>query len=148
MRLISGVHFVRSAGLAAASTMFLLGSLGGCVHHVHSARAPSVHSRDHGPPPHAPAHGVRRQQHRDGVELAFDSGLGVHVVVNRPDYYWYTDRYLRWVAGEWSVSSRLDGHWAVVSIDAVPAGLVSKHSKHHKRAKHRGKHHWPAKHGY
>jgi hypothetical protein len=145
MRVVS----VLRAGLAAVLAMFLLGSLGGCFYHVHSPRSASVHGRGHGPPPHAPAHGHRHKKHQDGIELVFDSGLGVYFVVDRPGYYWHGDRYLRWVSGSWSVSRRFDGHWSGISIDAVPAGLVAKHSKHHKQAKkHRGKHGGPAKHDH
>jgi len=137
-----------SAGTSAALVFVLLVPLAGCVTHVHSERAPSVHARGHGPPPHAPAHGHRHARHRDGVELVFDAGLGVYLVVDRRDYYWYRDRYLHWVSGSWWVSDRFDGGWVEVSIDAVPAGLVSKHSGHHAKKKHRKKHGWPAKHGY
>ncbi len=55
----------------------------------------------HGPPPWAPAHGYRRNhqrayQHRDAtVDLAFDSGLGVYVVVGLPNYYYWDGFYLR-----------------------------------------------------
>ena len=141
---------LRSAGVALALAMFLLGPLGGCVHHVHGQRAPSVHGRGHGPPPHAPAHGHRHKRHRDDVELVFDSGLGVYLVVDRPDYYWHRDRYLHWSSGSWRVSHRIDGDWAVVSVDVVPVALHSKYSKrkHHGKAKRRHKHGWPAKRSY
>src|SRR5262245_11687981 len=49
----------------------------------------------HGPPPWAPAHGHRRHhqrayQHRDAtVDMVFDSGLGVYVVVGLPNYYYW-----------------------------------------------------------
>jgi len=140
---------LRSAGLALALAMFLLASLGGCAYHVHSERAPSVHGRGHGPPPHAPAHGHRHKRHTDEVELAFDAGLGVYLVVDRPGYYWHRDRYLHWSSGRWSVSHRMDGHWAAISIDAVPARLTAKHSKHkhHGKAKRYNEHGWPAKRG-
>jgi len=80
--------------------------------------------------------------------LVFDVGLGVYVIVDRPDYYWHRDRYLHWASGSWRVSDRFDGHWAEISIDAVPARLVSKHSGHHGKKKHRNKHGWPAKRGH
>jgi hypothetical protein len=143
-------RILRSAGLAVALATFLLGPLGGCAYHVHSERAPSVHGRGHGPPPHAPAHGHRHKRHPDQVELVFDAGLGVYLVIDRPGYYWHGDRYLHWSSGSWSVSHRIDGGWAAISIDAVPAGLTAKYSKqkHHGKAKHRKKHGWPAKRGY
>lgn len=145
MRVVSIVRGCRSAGLAAALVTFLLGPLGGCVHHVHSERAPKVVGHGHGPPPHAPAHGHRHKRHQDQLELIFDAGLGVYVVVDRPNYYWHRDRYLHWASGSWRVSHRLGGSWVEISSEAVPAGLVAKHSKHHRKKKHRGKHSWPAK---
>jgi hypothetical protein len=148
MQEVSTDRPLRSAALAAALAMLLVGPLGGCVYHAHSERPPSIHGQGHGPPPHAPAHGHRHKRHQDELELAFDAGLGVYVVVDRPGYYWYRDRYLHWAAGSWSVSHRFDGHWAEISIDAVPRSLVSKHSKHHRKKKHRNKHGWPAKHGH
>src|SRR5258705_13086779 len=49
----------------------------------------------HGPPPWAPAHGYRRhhqqayQSRPDTVDLGFDDGLGVYMVVGFPAYsYW------------------------------------------------------------
>jgi hypothetical protein len=148
MWVVSIARARRSAALSAVLVVILLGPLGGCVYHSHSERAPSVHGQGHGPPPHAPAHGHRYKRHQDGLELVFDAGLGVYVVVDRPDYYWHRDRYLHWVSGSWRVSNRFDGHWAAISIDAVPARLVSMHSGHHGKKKHRKKHGWPAKRGH
>ena len=139
---------VKSPVLVTALVGMLLVPLGGCVHHVHGAARPSVHAKSHGPPPHAPAHGHRHKRHRDGVELVFDAGLGVYVVVNEAGHYWHTDRYLRWVAGEWSASYRIDGGWVVISGDTVPPGLTRKHAKRHKKAKHGHRRNWPAKRGY
>ncbi|MBW2316987.1 MAG: hypothetical protein JRH10_22740 [Deltaproteobacteria bacterium] len=135
-----------SAGWVLAFAVFLLAPLRGCVYLAPSQRAPSIFAQGHGPPPHAPAHGHRHRRHQDELELVFDAGLGVYSVVGRPDYYWHRDRYLHWTSGSWRVSRRFDGRWAGISIDAVPAGLVSKHSKHHRKKKHRKKHRWPAKH--
>jgi len=129
-----------AAALFIAATI----AVSGCVHH-HPAAAPSVHAHRHGPPPHAPAHGYRHKHHRDGVELAFDSGLGVYVVVDWPGHYWYVDRYVRWSDGHWSASARVDGGWIVIGSDEIPARLVAKHSRHPKRAK-RSKHGHPARH--
>ncbi len=138
----------RSAGMLAALLMVSLSAASGCVHHHHHPVVTSpAHARGHGPPPHAPAHGYRHKHYRDGVNLVFNAGLGVYVVADRPDYYWHVDRYLRWAAGEWRVSSRIDGTWVVVSNDRVPAKLVAKHAKHRKKA-HRKRHAAPAKHGH
>ena len=47
-----------------------------------------VPGRGHGPPAHAPAHG-RRRRVVHGVELIYDVGMGLYVVVGRPDHYYY-----------------------------------------------------------
>jgi len=146
-RFLAGIG-IRKAAAVLPLAFVLAGPLGGCVHHVHASHAPSVHGRGHGPPPHAPAHGHRHKRHRDDVELVFDGSLGVYLVVGHPDYYWHGDRYLRWASGRWSVSHRIDGGWAVISVDAVPAGLVSTQAKHHKKAKRHRKRGWPAKHDH
>ncbi len=61
-----------------------------------------------GPPPHAPAHGYRHKHYHD---LMFDSGLGVYIVVGRPDYYFWDKRYYRYYDGYWQFSSKIDGRW-------------------------------------
>jgi len=91
-----------------------------------------------GPPPHAPAHGYRHKQDKqhDGVDLIFDSGLGVYVVVGWPDHYWYGDRYYRFSSGTWMASSHLDGGWAGCAPSGVPAGLREKHARGKNRKSH------------
>ena len=133
---------------AAALVGLLLSPLGGCVHHVHSSDSPSVRGKSHGPPPHAPAHGYRHRRHGDGVELVFDAGLDVYVVVGLPGHYWHADRYLRWTDSAWSVSYRIDGDWVAISSDRIPPGLAHSHARRHKKSKHPHKGWWPAKHGY
>jgi len=141
----AGKGWRRSA--AACAIALALGATGCIVHHHHPAPppAPSVHAHRHGPPPHAPAHGHRARHPRDGVELVFDSGLGVYVVADWPDTYWAVDHYVRWSNGVWTTSASLKIGWAVVSSEQVPAGLVTRYAKGGKRGK-SGKHGWPAKH--
>ena len=82
-----------------------------------------------GPPPHAPAHGYRQKHHARGgdIELVFDSGLGVYVVVGWPGHYWHDDHYYRDVDGAWQVSVRLDGGWSAAPSRKLPPGLAKKH---------------------
>lgn len=62
-----------------------------------------------GPPPHAPAHGYR---HKHGNQnLVFDSGLGVYVVLDRPDHYFWDNRFYRYHRGDWQFADDLDGRW-------------------------------------
>jgi hypothetical protein len=119
----------------------------GCFHPYHHRVVQPVVVQGHGPPPHAPAHGYRHKHRHHDVELAFDSGLGVYVVVGLPATYWHADRYWRWAAGSWQVSTRVGDGWAVAGHSAVPAKLMAKHAKH--RGKARGHHPAaPAKHAH
>jgi hypothetical protein len=83
--------------------------------------------RGNGPPPHAKAHGYR-WKHATGVELVFDSGLGVYIVVGYPDYYYYDGYFYRFCGGAWEISSKPDRGWAGVSSVSLPAGLKAKGS--------------------
>ena len=107
----------------------------------------SPHRGGSGPPPHAPAHGYRRK-HRSGaaeIDLVFDSGMGVYVVVGVPNHYYWDGHYLRIDDGRWYASAELKGHWKLRSSDSLPPGLRKKHAKHHKHKKHPGRGHGPAK---
>lgn len=95
---------------------------------------PSVHSdtnRHHGPPPHAPAHGYRHkhQHQQQDLELVFDSGLGVYIVVDIPDRYYWNGYYLRIDGDQWYASVNLDSGWEPRSDDSLPPGLKKKHPK-------------------
>ena len=97
---------------------------------------PSVHTgtnRHHGPPPHAPAHGYRHKQQQQGqdLELVFDSGLGVYIVVDVPDRYYWNGYYLRIDGDQWYASVNLDRDWEPRADDSLPPGL-KKHKKHPK----------------
>ncbi len=91
-----------------------------------------------GPPPHAPAHGYRHK-HQDGVELVFDSGRGVYVVVEIPNEYYFDGHYYRLRADQWAVSTHVDGPWGVIDEVSIPAGLKTSPSGKHKKKKHRGR---------
>ena len=77
-----------------------------------------------GPPPHAPAHGYRHKQH--GVELVYDSGRGVYVVIDLPNHYYFKGRYYRRGEIQWEVGVHIDGPWEFISEDALPKGLRAK----------------------
>lgn len=86
-------------------------------------------TRRPGPPPHAPAHGYRyKQKRRDGrdIELVFDSGLGVYVVVGIPGRYYWDGYYLRIDGDQWYASVDLDGGWERTSTTSLPPGLQKK----------------------
>ena len=152
MRGTTGPAVGRSAGMAAALLVLLLSATVGCIHHHHRGAARPVVAHGHGPPPHAPAHGYRHNHPHDGIQLVFDADLRLYVVGARPGYYWHDDRYLRWTAGTWQMSSRVDGAWVVVSSNRVPAKLRAKYAKKAEKARHKAKRKaardsHPAKHG-
>ena len=92
-------------------------------------------SRGHGPPPHAPAHGYRHHHH--GVDLVFDTSLGVYVVVGRSDHFYVDGRFLRFHADSWQVSASLGGPWSVYPAASVPPGLRKVHPSKAGRTKHK-----------
>ena len=102
----------------------------------------------HGPPPHAPAHGYRHQQagSRGGVDLIFDSGLGVYAVVDLPNHYFWDGYYLRIQDdGSWYASIELDGGWKLRPDDRVPPGLRKKKGNRSAKGGRTGRGHSPAK---
>ena len=93
---------------------------------VRTAETGPSKSRGHGPPPHAPAHGYRAKTH-DGLELVYQSDIGVYVVVGRSDYYFhdgviYHKDSIGWIAGK-----SVDGPWTSVKEAQIPPGLRSDH---------------------
>ena len=90
-------------------------------------RGSSGWKRGHGPPPHAPAHGYR-QKHQ-GVELVYDSGRGVYVVVELPNHFYFGGHYYRHGETQWEIGVHVDGPWEVVAEESLPKGLRGKKGK-------------------
>jgi hypothetical protein len=129
--------------LFVASAALVTASFGACVIVDHHDSRPVIVKKG-GPPPHAPAHGYR---HRQGdVDLVFDAGIGVYVVVGLPHYYWDGRHYLRWSEARWESCDRIDGVWIVEGPDRLPPGLAKKY--HGKRDAVPKGHRPPAKHKY
>jgi hypothetical protein len=82
-------------------------------------------SKGNGPPAHAPAHGHRRKQVH-GMELVFDSGRGVYVVVGLSDHYYHDGYFYRLRGGLWEMSLKPDGGWKAASRNSLPLGLQAK----------------------
>ena len=137
-RSVRVVHSLRVGTALAGSGVLLLGLACGPVHsvtvgkndppHEHDERGVYEHpGRGHGPPPHAPAHGYRWKQkhayhHQEAeVELVFDSGLGVYVVLGLPAHYYWEGTYLRVDGGHWCASHHLDVGWHLYAEDSLPA---------------------------
>lgn len=104
-------------------------------------RSERRYGRKPGPPPHAPAHGYRRK-HR-GVELVYDSGRGIYVVIDFPNHYYFKGHYYRLgeIQGEiqWEVGVNLEGPWGFISYGELPKGLrIEKKGKGKARGKSKG----------
>ena len=89
-----------------------------------SLRIGGGENRGGGPPPHAPAHGYRHKY--QGVEMDYDSGRGVYVVVGFPSHYYYTGYFYRFQMEGWQVSASVGGPWKPASQESLPPGLRAK----------------------
>jgi len=78
----------------------------------------------HGPPPHAPAHGYRHKY--QGLEMVYDSGRSVYVVIGLPSHYYYEGHFYRFERARWAVSTQIGGPWRSVSEESLPPGLRAK----------------------
>jgi hypothetical protein len=95
--------------------------------------APTTH-KGHGPPPHAPAHGYRHK-HGDGVNLVYDSGLGLYLVADVTGRYYWKGNYYRHRGSQWELSVSLGGPWIAAHRSKLPPGLKkSKKAKKEKNA--------------
>ena len=120
-----------------ASLLALALALGACTHAgvVVGDHHPPVVTGDHGhgPPPHAPAHGYRRTHqdahHGGDIELVFDSGLGVYVVVGFPSHYWLEGTYYRESGGSFEIAASIDGPWSASASRSLPPGLAKAKGK-------------------
>ena len=91
---------------------------------------PVVVEDEHGPPPHAPAHGYRC--HHDGVMLVWDSGMAVYVVSGYRDCYYSDGMYFRYADGDWQFSVSINSGWKVVAdYHDVPSGPRGRHGNGH-----------------
>ncbi len=82
----------------------------------------------HGPPPHAPAHGYRHKQ-ANGLDLIYDSGVGLYIVSGWSNHYYKAGNYYRWHKGRWESGPKLKGPWKGASKKALPPGLQKKKGK-------------------
>jgi hypothetical protein len=98
-------------------------ALAACVTAAVPAPAPGPgKARGNGPPPHAPAHGYRAKTPQ-GVDVVFDTTLGVYVVLSVPGQYWLDERYYRKRSEGWFVGPGVEGPWTVCATADLPAGL-------------------------
>jgi hypothetical protein len=90
-----------------------------------------------GPPPHAPAHGYRHKH--QGVDLVYDSGRGVYVVVELDNYFYFKGNYYRHKENQWEISVHIEGPWEVITQKSLPKGLSGTKKGKGKPKEHPGK---------
>lgn len=103
-------------------------------HPYPSAGMENVKHKGKGPPPHAPAHG-HRHKHQDGIDLEYDSGLGVYFSVRMPSIYFYDGLYIQLSNGYWEVATNFNGPWRPEIEGQVPYKLKKDKGKKHKGKK-------------
>lgn len=96
-------------------------------------------------PPVAPRHGYRHHHHH-GVDLVFDSDIGVYMVLGFDGLFYFDNLYLRFYDGYWHAADRHDGHWRRAEHRHVPRGLW-RHKSYQRQLRHTPPPHAPA-HGY
>ena len=123
-------------GLAAMGGL----GLAGCNHYYGGPppHAPAHGRRYGGPPPHAPAHGYRHRHRHSGVDLVFDSGLGVYVVAGL-GHYFYNDKFYRWHDGVWQISVHARGPWHGADDHEVPRRLFKSRGRGKDKGKYKDK---------
>ncbi|MFH1716163.1 MAG: hypothetical protein ABIF19_02330 [Planctomycetota bacterium] len=109
-----------------ASSWVLIAASSCSESEIRRATGPGI---GHGPPAHARAHGYRRKQVA-GVELVFDSGIGVYVVVGHPNHYYHDGHFYRLSGVQWEISLQPDDGWAFVAEESLPPGLQKNKNKH------------------
>jgi hypothetical protein len=68
------------------------------------------------------------------VELVFDSGASVYVVVGYPGHYYDRGRYYRRYDGRWEMSVALSGPWRVLAESGLPPGLRARTKRHGRKS--------------
>lgn len=118
------MKFGRSFTKGLVLPLLLIGSALNCTNATLKT-PPSVtmkSKKHHGPPPHAPAHGYRART-SDGIEIVYDSKLGVYVVFGISSHYYSDGIYYRVNGDQWESSGKFHGSWKAVAVYEVPYGL-------------------------
>jgi len=106
----------------------------GCV------AAPAHRGSVYAPPPYAPAPGYH-QMYR-GHDIRYDANLGVYIVMDLPNHYYFDDNFYRYHSGRWYYSHDLEKHWRHYDGHKLPPGLAKKY-RHEDNGRHRDRdHHW------
>jgi hypothetical protein len=74
--------------------------------------------------PAHPAHGYRQVQ--GGIEMVYDSGMGLYIVTGYPNNFFYSGRYYRYREPNWEISVNINGPWRSESFQSLPRGLKER----------------------
>jgi len=90
------------------------------------------------PPPWAPAHGYHHK-HDQGVDLVFDSGLGLYLVVGFPNIFFSREYFYQKYNGKWQSSTSFKGPWTIIDSEQLPPGLRKNKGEGKGKSKNKGK---------
>jgi len=79
----------------------------------------------YGPPAYAPAHGYRANSHAHN--MIYDARLGVYVLRDLPDHYYYDHVYYRYNRNNWYYRHNDKDKWRKYDKRKLPEGLVRKY---------------------
>ncbi|MHC4682365.1 MAG: hypothetical protein ACYTEK_27215, partial [Planctomycetota bacterium] len=106
------MRFKKIAALMVTSVLMLLVTASCSRYSVHTG---PVVRPGKSPPRHARAVGHQRKR-ACGMELVFDSGRGIYVVVGLTDHYYHDGYFYRLHGGIWQMSLKPDKGWTSVSM--------------------------------
>jgi len=99
-------------------------ALAGCVAY------PAGQRESYPPPPRAPAAGYH-QEYR-GHDLRWNASLGVYVIMDLPNHYFYNGDYYRYHRGQWYYSRDMKKRWRHYDERKLPPGLAKKYPREKK----------------
>ena len=110
----------------AASTLTITGC---AVYPVQQDYAYGQYSN--GPPAYAPAHGYRTINH--APNMVYDSHLGVYVLLDLPDHYYFNNVYYRYNRNNWFYRYKDTDKWRKFDKRKLPPGLARKYQDDDRR---------------
>jgi hypothetical protein len=94
----------------------------------------TVSHTQHVYPPDNPRHGHRHNYY--GHNLEYDNDFGAYVVLGYDGIYFSNDVYLRFYAGDWQITSSLNGTWYDAEHRHIPDRLRNhrRYNRHHRNS--------------
>ena len=71
-----------------------------------------------------PAHPMHGYRHvHGGIEMVYDSGMGLYIVTGYPNHFFYGGRYYHYREPNWEISVNINGPWRQEAFQSLPRGL-------------------------